>query len=92
MTERAETEYDRNDTASPAAIKIEDPKALRPDFYQTTKAGGERQRLALACQTCRLKKVKCNGQLPKCARCESKMRNSSTFVVDDVQSIDLNIF
>ncbi|CCG80974.1 Putative uncharacterized protein [Taphrina deformans PYCC 5710] len=51
------------------AIKVEDPGILRPDFFQTTKAGGERQRLALACQTCRLKKVKCDGELPKCHRC-----------------------
>lgn len=51
------------------AIKVEDLSVLRPDFHQTTKAGGERQRLALACQTCRQKKVKCNGELPKCHRC-----------------------
>lgn len=61
------------DTAAPAtAIKIEDPTVLRPDFYQTTKAGSERQRLALACQICRQKKVKCDGSLPQCGRCTSE--------------------
>lgn len=64
-----------SDTALETAIKVKDPTILRPDFFQTTKAGGERQRLALACQTCRQKKVKCDGELPKCHRCVGQCRH-----------------
>ena len=35
-----------------------------------TKAGKPRKRLAIACTTCREKKIKCQPALPKCAQCD----------------------
>ena len=35
-----------------------------------TKAGKPRKRLAIACTTCREKKIKCHPALPKCSQCE----------------------
>lgn len=38
--------------------------------WGVTKAGKPRKRLAIACTTCREKKIKCQPALPKCAQCE----------------------
>ena len=39
-----------------------------------TKAGKPRKRLAIACSTCREKKIKCDPQEPKCVQCEKSGR------------------
>ena len=38
--------------------------------WGVTKAGKPRKRLAIACTTCREKKIKCQPALPKCAQCD----------------------
>lgn len=38
--------------------------------WGVTKAGKPRKRLAVACMTCREKKIKCEPNLPKCVQCE----------------------
>lgn len=38
--------------------------------WGVTKAGKPRKRLAMACMTCREKKIKCEPESPKCAQCE----------------------
>ncbi len=35
-----------------------------------TKAGKPRKRLAIACVTCREKKIKCDPDYPQCVQCE----------------------
>ncbi|EPX70619.1 transcription factor [Schizosaccharomyces octosporus yFS286] len=37
--------------------------------HEKTKAGKDRKRLPLACQTCRKKKIKCSGERPSCDQC-----------------------
>ncbi|EEB08747.1 transcription factor [Schizosaccharomyces japonicus yFS275] len=37
--------------------------------HEKTKAGKDRKRLPLACQSCRKKKIKCSGERPSCAQC-----------------------
>ena len=39
-----------------------------------TKAGKPRKRLAIACSTCREKKIKCDPKEPKCVQCEKSGR------------------
>ena len=46
-----------------------DEEPVNPD-WGITKAGKPRKRLAVACTTCREKKIKCNPQEPKCVQCE----------------------
>ncbi|EPY51779.1 transcription factor, variant [Schizosaccharomyces cryophilus OY26] len=52
---------------------IEDMKPNSPSLpswvHEKTKAGKERKRLPLACQTCRKKKIKCSGERPSCDQC-----------------------
>ncbi|KAI9830038.1 MAG: hypothetical protein M1819_005868 [Sarea resinae] len=43
--------------------------------WGVTKAGKPRKRLAVACLTCREKKIKCEPDLPKCVQCEKFGRN-----------------
>jgi len=38
--------------------------------WGVTKAGKPRKRLAIACTTCREKKIKCDPAEPKCVQCE----------------------
>ena len=38
--------------------------------WGVTKAGKPRKRLAVACMTCREKKIKCDPESPKCVQCE----------------------
>lgn len=38
--------------------------------WGVTKAGKPRKRLAIACTTCREKKIKCDPAEPKCLQCE----------------------
>ena len=38
--------------------------------WGVTKAGKPRKRLAIACMTCREKKIKCDPAEPKCLQCE----------------------
>jgi hypothetical protein len=38
--------------------------------WGVTKAGKPRKRLAIACITCREKKIKCDPDYPKCEQCE----------------------
>lgn len=42
--------------------------------WGVTKAGKPRKRLAIACTTCREKKIKCDPGDPKCAQCEKYLR------------------
>jgi hypothetical protein len=39
-------------------------------FWGVTKAGKPRKRLAIACITCREKKIKCDPDYPRCTQCE----------------------
>jgi Fungal Zn(2)-Cys(6) binuclear cluster domain len=38
--------------------------------WGVTKAGKPRKRLAIACITCREKKIKCDPDYPRCVQCE----------------------
>ena len=38
--------------------------------WGVTKAGKPRKRLAIACVTCREKKIKCDPDYPRCVQCE----------------------
>lgn len=38
--------------------------------WGVTKAGKPRKRLAIACMTCREKKIKCDPDFPRCIQCE----------------------
>ena len=38
--------------------------------WGVTKAGKPRKRLAIACLTCREKKIKCDPDFPRCVQCE----------------------
>jgi hypothetical protein len=38
--------------------------------WGVTKAGKPRKRLAIACMTCREKKIKCDPDFPRCVQCE----------------------
>lgn len=38
--------------------------------WGVTKAGKPRKRLAIACITCREKKIKCDPDFPRCVQCE----------------------
>lgn len=38
--------------------------------WGVTKAGKPRKRLAIACMTCREKKIKCDPDYPRCVQCE----------------------
>lgn len=40
-------------------------------YWGVTKAGKPRKRLAIACITCREKKIKCDPDYPRCVQCES---------------------
>ena len=42
--------------------------------WGVTKAGKPRKRLAIACKTCREKKIKCDPAEPKCVQCEKSGR------------------
>ncbi len=42
--------------------------------WGVTKAGKPRKRLAVACMTCREKKIKCDPQWPKCLQCDKFAR------------------
>ena len=53
-------------TTVPKTIDGEPVNAL----WGITKAGKPRKRLAIACTTCREKKIKCDPAEPKCAQCE----------------------
>ncbi len=39
-------------------------------YWGVTKAGKPRKRLAIACMTCREKKIKCDPEYPRCVQCE----------------------
>lgn len=39
-------------------------------YWGVTKAGKPRKRLAIACMTCREKKIKCDPEFPRCVQCE----------------------
>lgn len=54
--------------------KIIDGEAVNA-HWGVTKAGRPRKRLAIACTTCREKKIKCDPAMPKCAQCEKFGRN-----------------
>lgn len=50
--------------------------------WGVTKAGKPRKRLAIACVTCREKKIKCDPDYPRCVQCEKfgricKFKNAS---------------
>lgn len=53
--------YDGSKNSSPASV----PSWI----HEKTKAGKDRKRLPLACQSCRKKKVKCSGERPSCDQC-----------------------
>jgi hypothetical protein len=38
--------------------------------WGVTKAGKPRKRLAIACLTCREKKIKCDPDFPRCVQCD----------------------
>ena len=42
--------------------------------WGVTKAGKPRKRLAIACLTCREKKIKCDPDEPKCVQCDKSGR------------------
>ncbi|CAK7274040.1 hypothetical protein SEPCBS57363_005957 [Sporothrix epigloea] len=46
-----------------------DGEAVNP-YWGVTKAGKPRKRLAIACITCREKKIKCDPEYPRCVQCE----------------------
>lgn len=46
-----------------------DGEAVNP-YWGVTKAGKPRKRLAIACMTCREKKIKCDPEYPRCVQCE----------------------
>ncbi|KAK4157624.1 hypothetical protein C8A00DRAFT_40050 [Chaetomidium leptoderma] len=46
-----------------------DGEAVNP-HWGVTKAGKPRKRLAIACVTCREKKIKCDPDYPRCVQCE----------------------
>ncbi|RNJ56621.1 hypothetical protein D7B24_007110 [Verticillium nonalfalfae] len=46
-----------------------DGEAVNP-HWGVTKAGKPRKRLAIACITCREKKIKCDPDFPRCVQCE----------------------
>ncbi|KAH6686254.1 hypothetical protein F5X68DRAFT_208620, partial [Plectosphaerella plurivora] len=51
--------------------------------WGVTKAGKPRKRLAIACMTCREKKIKCDPDFPRCVQCEKfgrvcKFKNAAT--------------
>jgi hypothetical protein len=48
---------------------IIDGEAVTP-HWGVTKAGKPRKRLAIACVTCREKKIKCDPDYPRCIQCE----------------------
>lgn len=54
------------------------PKAINGEAvipeWGVTKAGKPRKRLAIACSTCREKKIKCDPREPKCVQCEKSGR------------------
>ena len=54
------------------------PKAINGELvipeWGVTKAGKPRKRLAIACSTCREKKIKCDPQEPRCVQCEKSGR------------------
>lgn len=49
--------------------KVIDGEAVNAQ-WGITKAGKPRKRLAIACTTCREKKIKCDPGDPKCVQCE----------------------
>lgn len=54
------------------------PKAINGELvtpeWGVTKAGKPRKRLAIACSTCRERKIKCDPQEPRCVQCEKSGR------------------
>ena len=54
--------------------KIIDGEEVIPE-WGITKAGKPRKRLAIACTTCREKKIKCEPAMPKCVQCEKFNRD-----------------
>ena len=54
--------------------KMIDGEPVKPQ-WGVTKAGKPRKRLAIACTTCREKKIKCDPATPKCIQCEKFGRN-----------------
>jgi hypothetical protein len=46
-----------------------DGEVVNP-HWGVTKAGKPRKRLAIACLTCREKKIKCDPDFPRCLQCE----------------------
>ena len=46
-----------------------DGETVNP-YWGVTKAGKPRKRLAIACMTCREKKIKCDPEYPRCVQCE----------------------
>jgi hypothetical protein len=52
---------------------IIDGEAVNP-YWGVTKAGKPRKRLAVACLTCREKKIKCDPDYPQCLQCEKAGR------------------
>ena len=49
--------------------KVIDGEAVKAE-WGVTKAGKPRKRLAIACTTCREKKIKCDPGVPKCVQCD----------------------
>ncbi|KAM0569963.1 hypothetical protein ACHAP9_004329 [Verticillium nonalfalfae] len=62
-----------------------DGEAVNP-HWGVTKAGKPRKRLAIACITCREKKIKCDPDFPRCVQCEKfgrvcKFKNAASELV-----------
>lgn len=53
--------------------KVIDGEAVNAQ-WGVTKAGKPRKRLAIACLTCREKKIKCDPDEPKCVQCDKSGR------------------
>ncbi|KAI9820501.1 MAG: hypothetical protein M1826_000900, partial [Phylliscum demangeonii] len=67
--------------------KVIDGEAVNA-HWGVTKAGRPRKRLAVACLTCREKKIKCEPDFPKCVQCEKfgrvcKFKNASPHAPGD---------
>src|SRR5437868_4902379 len=59
--------HQSSSSARPTKVAI--PRLERHGESSSRSGAGSRQRVQRACLTCRARKIKCNGGLPKCQNC-----------------------